>query len=119
MSIYISFCSVVCMCTGHVYIINSDMCIYEWSMLVHACNDMHMCVHICICQCMYVVCVCVLSFFKVCFVLQIGQATLPISRMLSFCCWCCFYKNRIHGRHVDLFGIADDTLAEEKNNVFL
>lgn len=74
---------------------------------------MHMSVYVC------GVCVCVLSFFKVCFVLQIGRATLPISRMLSFCCWCCFYKNRIHGRHVDLFGIADDTLAEEKNNVFL
>jgi len=38
--------------------------------------------------------------------------------MLSFCCWCCFYKNKIHGRHVDLFGMVDDMLVEEKKVMF-
>ena len=59
MYVYLSLCNFLCMRTGHVYFINADICIYEWSMLMHACNDMCMCVHICICQCM---CVCAVVF---------------------------------------------------------
>ena len=79
MYVYLSLCNFLCMRTGHVYFINADVCIYEWSMLMHACNDMCMCVHIYACVS---VCVCVLSFFKVLCITNMSGSTTSIQNVV-------------------------------------
>ena len=58
---YVSVCMCVCMSTGHVYIINANICVYGACLCMHVLTCVCVCmvcaythVSVCMCKCVYI-----------------------------------------------------------------